>query len=105
MDLRVNDTASFAATGGRRFDPSLPAVVFIHGAGMDHSVWALQSRYFAHHGRAVLSLDLPGHGRSQGAPLESIEAIADWLAGLLDAAGVEQAVLVGHSMGDRKSVV
>lgn len=97
--LTVEGRRVFAGTGGRPFDAGLPAVAFLHGAGMDHSVWALQSRYLAHHGRAVLALDLPGHGRSEGPPLGSIEAIADWTAAVLAAAGVERAALVGHSMG------
>ena len=99
MELKVDGASVFAATGGKPFDPSLPAVVFIHGAGMDHTVWALQTRYFAHHGRSVLAVCLPGHGRSEGAPLDSIQAIADWIPRLLDAAGLESAALVGHSMG------
>ena len=73
--------------------------MFVHGAANDHSVWALQSRYFAHHGWNVLAVDLPGHGRSGGAALASVEAIADWLPALLDAAGAERAALVGHSLG------
>jgi len=90
---------AYAYTGGKRFDASLPAIVFVHGAMHDHSVWTLLARWFAHHGRAVLAPDLPGHGQSGGAPLESVEAIADWVVALLDAAGVDAAVLVGHSMG------
>jgi len=73
--------------------------VMIHGAQNDHSVWALQSRYLAHHGFGVLAVDLPGHGRSRGAALRSVEEMAVWLLGLLDAAGVTSAALVGHSMG------
>ncbi|HEY7689755.1 MAG TPA: alpha/beta fold hydrolase, partial [Dongiaceae bacterium] len=99
MDLRVDGRPVFAATGGRTFDPKLPVVVFIHGAGMDHTVWALQTRYFAHHGRSVLAVDLPGHGRSGGPPLRSIGALAAWITGALDAAAVAGAALVGHSMG------
>ncbi len=99
MELLVAGERSYAYTGGRPFDPALPAVVFIHGAANDHSVWALQSRYLAFHGRAVLAVDLPGHGRSAGAPLPSVEALADWTAALLDAAGVATAALVGHSLG------
>ncbi len=90
---------AYAYTGGKRFDASLPAIVFVHGAMHDHSVWTLLARWFAHHGHAVLAPDLPGHGQSTGAPLESVEAIADWLLALLDAAGVDEAALVGHSMG------
>jgi pimeloyl-ACP methyl ester carboxylesterase len=99
MDLLVNGKRAYAYTGGRPFDSTLPSVVFIHGAESDHSVWGLQSRYLAHHGRGVLALDLPGHGRSEGAPLDAIEAMADWLVALLDAAHVQTAALVGHSMG------
>jgi pimeloyl-ACP methyl ester carboxylesterase len=99
MNLIVNGKDVFAATGGREFDKSLPAVVLIHGAGFDHSAWALHSRWFAHHGFAVLVPDLPGHGRSQGSALTSIAEMADWTAALLDAAGAPRAHLIGHSMG------
>lgn len=73
--------------------------MLIHGAGFDHSAWALHSRWFAHHGFAVLVPDLPGHGRSQGPALASIAEMADWTAALLDAAGAAKAHLIGHSMG------
>jgi pimeloyl-ACP methyl ester carboxylesterase len=99
MRMTVQGKEIFAGTGGRDFDPSLPAVVFLHGAGMDHSVWALLARSFAHHGFSVLAPDLPGHGRSAGAPLASVAALADWTAALIDAAGVRATKLVGHSMG------
>ncbi|MFL6623577.1 MAG: alpha/beta fold hydrolase [Sulfurifustis sp.] len=99
MDLIVRNDKVYAYTGGKPFDPKLPTVVFLHGGEHDHSVWALQSRYLAHHGFGVLALDLPAHGRSLGAPLERIEDMADWLVAVLDAAGVSTAALVGHSMG------
>lgn len=99
MEVGVGGTKVYAYTGGRPFDAALPCVVFIHGAEGDHSVWGLQSRYLAHHGRAVLALDLPGHGRSAGPPIESIETLADWLVEVLDAARVPRAQIVGHSMG------
>ena len=99
MLVDVESSRAYAYTGGKRFDPKLPAIVFIHGAQHDHSVWILQSRYLAHHGYAVLAVDLPGHGRSDGAPKASIEAMSDWLVALLDAAGVESATLAGHSGG------
>jgi pimeloyl-ACP methyl ester carboxylesterase len=99
MELRIDGKPAFAATGGRPFDPTLPTMLFVHGAGMDHTVWALQARYFAHRGRGVLAVDLPGHGRSAGPALGSIREIADWLASLIEAAGVDRAALAGHSMG------
>src|SRR5580698_7972364 len=99
MQLSVNGTDIFVASGGRTFDASQPAIVFLHGAGFDHTTWALHSRWFAHHGYGVLAPDLPGHGRTAGAPLTDIAGMADWTATLLDAAGVAKAQLVGHSMG------
>src|SRR3954451_2834252 len=99
MQLSVNGLETFVATGGKEFDSSQPTVALLHGAGFDHTTWALHSRWFAHHGYSVLAPDLPGHGRSAGAPLATIAEIADWTAALLDAAGAAQARLVGHSMG------
>jgi pimeloyl-ACP methyl ester carboxylesterase len=99
MQLNVNGVETFVATGGREFDASQPAVVLLHGAGFDHTTWALHSRWFAHHGFGVLAPDLPGHGRSAGAPLSTIADMADWTAALLDAAGAAKARLIGHSMG------
>jgi pimeloyl-ACP methyl ester carboxylesterase len=69
MELQVSGKRVYAATGGKAFDPTLPAIVFLHGAGCDHTVWALQTRWFAWHGRSVLAVDLPSHGRSDGPPL------------------------------------
>ena len=99
MHLSVNGSETFVATGGREFDVAQPTVVLLHGAGFDHTAWALHSRWFAHHGHSVLAPDLPGHGRSSGAPIPTIAGMADWTAALLDAAGVTKAWLVGHSMG------
>jgi pimeloyl-ACP methyl ester carboxylesterase len=99
MIFEVQNRPAYAYTGGKAFDSSLPTAVFIHGAEHDHSVWGLQTRYFAHHGFNVLAVDLPGHHRSAGPALTSIPAMADWLAALLDAAGVARACVIGHSMG------
>jgi len=99
MQLAVNGNDTFIATGGQAFDPTLPTVLFLHGAGMDHTAWALHDRWFAHHGHNVLAPDLPGHGRSPGALLPTIAEMADWTAALLDAAGAKSAKLIGHSMG------
>jgi pimeloyl-ACP methyl ester carboxylesterase len=89
----------YAYTGGKPFDAAKPCVVFIHGAQHDHSVWILQTRWFAHHGYSVLAFDLPGHGRSSGKPLPNVEEIAAALWQALSTAKVEHAHLIGHSMG------
>ena len=99
MRVDVEGVSINATTGGKTFDPSLPVVLFVHGAGFDRTTWRLQTRWFAHHGRGVLAVDLPGHGESAGEPLGSIEAMADWVPKFLDAWGVKQAAIVGHSMG------
>src|SRR3979411_1321395 len=99
MQISVNGIDTFVATGGREFDSSQPSVVLLHGAGFDHTTWALHSRWFAHHGYSVLAPDLPGHGRSSGAALPTIADMADWTAALIDAAGAPKAKLIGHSMG------
>ena len=99
MKLQVRGAETFATTGGRLFDPKQPTLVFAHGAGMNRIVWSLQTRYFAHHGYAVLAVDFPGHGRSKGTLLGSVQEWADWIPDLLDSAGVDKATLVGHSMG------
>lgn len=102
MQLTVQGRSAYAYTGGRPFDPTLPCLVFLHGALNDHSVWTLQARWWAHQGQAVLAPDLPGHRRSAGPLPASIEAAADWVLDLLDAAGVAPegpVTVVGHSMG------
>ena len=90
---------AYAYTGGKAFDAGKPTIVFIHGVLNDHSVWILQTRYLAHHGFNVLAVDLPGHGRSGGDAPSSVEEAALFIEALLDAAGVRQASLVGHSWG------
>ena len=90
---------AYAYTGGKAFDAAKPTLVFIHGVLNDHSVWILQTRYLAHHGFNVLAADLPGHGRSGGDAPASVEEAAEFIEALLDAAGIKQAGLIGHSWG------
>ena len=99
MKLSVLGRSTYVYTAGRRFEPQLPSIVFIHGGEQDHSTWALQCRYFAYHGRNVLVPDLPGHGRTAGPPLGTIADLAGWIGELLLAAGIESTALAGHSMG------
>ena len=104
MNLEVDGRRVFAYTAAHELDPSKPTVAFVHGAGLDHSWFGLQSRYFGYHGRNVLAVDLPGHGRSEGPPLQTIEAMADWLSILLKKTKLEKASIVGHSMGSLVAV-
>lgn len=99
METLIDGRVVRCATGGRSLDGDEPAVVLVHGAGGDRTVWQLQTRWFAHHGYRAAALDLPGHGGSEGPALESIEEMGQWLAAATAALGLAPAHLVGHSMG------
>src|SRR5450631_2662561 len=99
VQLSVDGNMVFAATGGRPHAAATPRAVFLHGAGLDHTVWALQSRWRAFHGWNVLAIDLPGHGASAGTPLPTIQAMAAWVLAVLNEVQAADAVLIGHSMG------
>lgn len=95
--MYVDDT--FVSTGSGEHQADKPAILFIHGAGMDHTVWTPQARYFSRHQYNVINPDLPGHGRTGGQLITSIHSIAEWLATLLDKLKIEKTHIVGHSMG------
>src|ERR1700731_2098624 len=99
MRIIVDGSETYVGTGGGAVGPRGARGGFPPGAGAPPLFWAGRARAFAHHGCGVLAPDLPGHGRSAGAPLASIAALADWTAALVDAAGARTARLVGHSMG------
>jgi pimeloyl-ACP methyl ester carboxylesterase len=99
MNFNVNGHKTFCYTGGKTYDATKPTLVFVHGALNDHSVWILQTRYMAHHGWNVLAPDLPGHGKSAGDPPRTVEAAADFVLALMDAAGLSRVAIVGHSFG------
>ena len=99
MNFEVAGKRAFAYTAAHELDAGKPTVLFVHGAGLDHSWFGLQSRYFGYHGWNVLALDRPGHGRSAGPPLATIEAMADWISEVLNKTRIGRASIVGHSMG------
>jgi len=99
VKLIVNSAEVHVATGGKEFDAQLPTVLFLHGSGLDHRGWALQTRWFAYNEFSVLAPDFPGHSLSAGEAPASIEESALWLAKLLKVAGVQSVHVVGHSQG------
>jgi pimeloyl-ACP methyl ester carboxylesterase len=99
MIVDVDGRAAFAYTAAHALHPAKRTIVFVHGAGLDHSWFGLQSRYFGYHGFNVLALDLPGHGRSAGPALTSVGAMADWISRLMTSLKIEKASVIGHSMG------
>ena len=100
MRIDINGNEVFYGTGSGTPSDAANTLIFVHGAGFDHTIWVMPARYFARHGWRVVALDLPGHGRSQGQALTSIAQMADWLAQVIDAVSPnQQAGGVGHSMG------
>jgi pimeloyl-ACP methyl ester carboxylesterase len=99
MQLQISGKAAFAYTAAHDIDTAKRTIVFVHGAGLDHSGWGLQSRYFGYHGFNVLAVDLPAHGRSEGPALESVGEMADWIKKVLEEKRIKTASVVGHSMG------
>jgi pimeloyl-ACP methyl ester carboxylesterase len=99
VNLTVQGKSAFAYAAAHDYDAAKRTIVFIHGAGLDHSWWGLQSRYFGYHGCNVLAVDLPAHGRSDGPALATIGDMADWVKKILDEKKIKSAALAGHSMG------
>jgi pimeloyl-ACP methyl ester carboxylesterase len=99
VELTVAGEKVRATTGGRPLDTAQPLLIFLHGSSQNRTTWAMQQRYFSHHGWSVLAPDLPAHGLSGGALLDSIEDMASWVGELIEAAGFGTAAIIGHSMG------
>ena len=97
VDLQGQKT--FFSSGSQAHQPGRDSVLFVHGAGFDHTLWTMPARYFARQGLNVIAVDLPGHGLSDGDALTSIETIAAWLDELLATLNIENTAVVGHSMG------
>ena len=97
--IQVDGRTVYVGNGSGHPGADAESVVFVHGAGMDHTVWALPARYFARQGFRVAAVDLPGHGRSVGPPFDRIDDMAAWLGLVLDVMTIPTAAVVGHSMG------
>ena len=99
MYFAVNGKRVFAATSGKPLDNSKRVVILLHGSGLVHTFWGLQARFFAFRHYAVLAPDLPGHTHSDGPPLTTIEAIADWLNDVVVALDIHNLSIIAHSQG------
>jgi len=89
----------FVSTAGMEFDKKKQSILLIHGSGLTHIVWSLHEQFYASQGFNVLSVDLPGHGNSEGPSLESIQKISDWVKLLIQALDISKITIVGHSQG------
>ena len=99
MYFDVKGKRVFATTGGKPFDSARPTVLFLHGSGFDHTVWGLQSRFFAFRNYSVLVPDYPGHTNSEGPPLTTIETLGDWVNDVVEALDAKDVSVVAHSQG------
>ena len=99
MIFQIENKNIHASDAGQGIDPQKETIVFLHGSGLSHIVWSLNEQFFSNKNFNVLSIDLPGHGNSDGPCLDSIEKIADWLEKVFQKLNLKNLILVGHSQG------
>jgi len=99
MYVNIANQKTFFSTGSGSHKADSHSVIFLHGAGVDHTIWVLASRYFARHNFNVFAFDFPGHGRSKGELCQSIDQFSDWLDCAASELNIQKAAIVGHSMG------
>ena len=99
MKITIQNKSVYASDAGQGIENSKDTIVFLHGSGLSHIVWSLTEQFFSNKKFNVLSIDLPGHGNSEGPCLDSIEKIADWLEKVFDELKLKNIILVGHSQG------
>ena len=89
----------FVSTAGMDFDEEKSSILLMHGSGLTHIVWSLHEQFYASQGFNILSVDLPGHGNSEGPSLKSIEEISDWVKSLMNVLDIKKIIIIGHSQG------
>tara|TARA_B100001173_G_scaffold271702_1_gene249811 strand:- start:159 stop:902 length:744 start_codon:yes stop_codon:yes gene_type:complete len=87
------------STNGTDIDKKNPTILLLPGSGLTHIVWSLHEQFYASQGYNVLSVDIPGHGNSEGPSLKSIEEISDWIKSLMVKINIEKIIIIGHSQG------
>ena len=80
-------------------DKEKSTILLMHGSGLSHIVWSFHEQFYSTQGFNVLSVDLPGHGNSEGPSLQSIEEISDWIKSLMTKLNIEKIIIIGHSQG------
>ena len=99
MKITIQNKSVYASDAGQGIENSKDTIVFLHGSGLSHIVWSLTEQFFSNKKFNVLSIDLPGHGNSEGPCLDSIEKIADWLEKVFEELKLKNIILIGHSQG------
>ena len=99
MITEIKKKKIFSNDVGHTFDKKKPTIILLHGSGQSHVVWSLTDQFLADKGFNVFTLDLPGHGNSEGPCLKSIEEISNWINDFVNHFGIEKSILVAHSQG------
>ena len=99
MIFEIENKSVHASDAGQGLDHKKETIIFLHGSGLSHIVWSLVEQFFSNKNFNVLSIDLPGHGNSEGPCLKTIEGIADWLEKVFVKLKLEKVILIGHSQG------
>ena len=99
MIFELENKSVHASNAGQELDQKKETIIFLHGSGLSHIVWSLVEQFFSSKNYNVLSIDLPGHGNSEGPCLSTIEEIADWLEKVFVKLKLKKIILVGHSQG------
>ena len=99
MIFEINNKKVFVSDAGQGIDKNKDTIVLLHGSGLSHIVWSLTEQYLSNKNYNVLSLDLPGHGNSEGKCLLSIEQISDWIEKVLNELNISEVTIIGHSQG------
>ena len=99
MIFELENKSVHASNAGQELDHKKETIIFLHGSGLSHIVWSLVEQFFSNKNFNVLSVDLPGHGNSEGPCLKTIEEIADWLEKVFAKLKLEKVILIGHSQG------
>ena len=97
MIIQIDKQNVFGSDAGKGIDQNKHTIVLLHGSGLSHIVWSLTEQYLSNQSYNVLSLDLPGHGNSEGKCLLSIEQISDWIEKVLNELNILEVTLIGHS--------
>ena len=94
MNFQLENKNVYASDAGQGIDQNKETIVFLHGSGLSHIVWSLTEQFFSNNNFNVLSIDLPGHGNSDGPCLDSIEKIADWLEQVFNKLNLNNLILI-----------
>lgn len=86
------------------FNEKKHCLFFVHGAGVDHTIWINQYESMKD-GYNIVAIDLPGHGRSEGKGEDDVFRYTTWVRKIIESMGLNKPVLIGHSLGAAISLV